>query len=139
MDALFEMRLNNELSSDEFISKKKELVLEKEKFEGLINDTSDRVSSWIDKADELLTFSKVAKKKFETGSLKTKKEILSCLGSNLSLKDGKFSVLLNPVLNLIGNFSGEIKSIAKRLEPHKTLLNQRDYECLYIRNEKWGE
>ena len=46
-----------------------------------------RFDTWLQKAEDLLSFAETAKQQFETGDLKTKRQIIQTLGSNLYLTD----------------------------------------------------
>ena len=57
-------------------------------------DTGDQIDKRIKFANEAFEFVEYAMMKFKTGPLEKKKEVLSTLGSNLSLMDKKISVSL---------------------------------------------
>jgi len=128
------MRMNDEISKEEFLEKKSELLEEKVKLQELLNDTDNRVKKWVDKAETIFNFARDAKKKFEKGSLEEKKQILSALGSNLLLKDKKLSISIQKPLLLIEKAAKEVKAIHKRLEPLKKPINTEEIEKLYSQN-----
>lgn len=138
LDVIFDMRLNGEISPQEYSKKKENLVNEQLRLEELLADTNNRVRSWLTTADKLFSFAETAKQRFENGDMQTKKDILSCLGSNLTLKDRILSINLNPVLGIVGKVAPEIRELHIMLEPQKDQLNQGDYEDLYSKNVKWG-
>ncbi len=138
LDVIFNMRLSGELTSDEYKIRKKELYVKKSKFEELLADTQNRVETWLNTADELFSFAAMAQKRFESGDESTKREVLSCLGSNLTLKDRMLSINLNPVLGIVGKIAPEIRELHIRLEPEKGVINQEVLEDYYSKNEKWG-
>ncbi len=96
LDSLFEMRISNEIDAEEYIQRKEKLLEEKQRYEQLIADTHHRVETWLEDAEKLFCFAETAKKRFETGNLVVKREILSCLGSNLTLMDRKLNIKLQP-------------------------------------------
>lgn len=138
LNSLLEMRMNSEISQEEYLSKKKNLLAEKHKFEELLNDANNRVETWLERAETVFNFAETAKKRFEEGSLEDKRDILSCLGSNLSLSDRKFSLSVDKSLALILQIAPEVENLHNRLEPTQLVGSQADLEALYSQNKKWG-
>ncbi|MCD6318713.1 recombinase family protein [Candidatus Aerophobetes bacterium] len=134
IDRLIEMRMNDEVSEEEFRKKKKELLEEKVKLQELLNDSDNRVTKWIDKAETVFNFARDAKKKFEKGSLEEKRQILSALGSNLFLKDKKLRITVEKPFLLIEKAAKEVKVIHERLEPLKKPVNTEEIEKIYSQN-----
>ena len=134
IDRLIEMRMNNEISQEEFLRKKKELLEEKVRLKELLNDTDDRINKWVKKAEAVLSFARNAKKEFEKGSLEKKRQILSALGSNLFLKDKKLIISIEKPLSLMEKVSQEVKKIHRRFEPLKKPVNTREIEKIYSQN-----
>lgn len=139
LDNLLALRLNNEINADEFKQSKERLLAEQKRLEELMGDTNYRVETWLNRAEKVLEFAETAKRKFETGDLETKKDILSCLGSTLILTNRTLSVLLNPPLELIKAVAPEVQSLPEDLEPLQVAANERVLGGLASQNEKWGE
>ncbi len=76
LDTLFSMRLNNEIEPEEFTQRKNDLLKEKAHFMGLLNDAQDRANTWLERANNLFSFAKTAKTRFENGTITEKKEII---------------------------------------------------------------
>jgi hypothetical protein len=70
--------------------------------------------------------------------ISVKREILSCLGSDLVLKDRTLMIHLSKPLSLFGEFAPEVQGLHKRLEPPKAPKNQEEWEVLYAQNSRWG-
>ena len=134
IDRLIEMRLNNEITEDEFISKKSELLREKLHLQELLNDTDNRISSWIEKAENIFNFAKDAKFKFEIGTPQEKRQILMALGSNLTLKNGIISLSIEKPLLLIEKAVPEIKKINNDVRTSKNIELERNLDALYTQN-----
>jgi len=139
LDALFDLRLSGEVSPDEFSRHKEKLLEEKHKYEELINDSNNRVETWLDRAEKMLNFAETAKGRFELGDLEDKRHILAALGSNLSLFDRKLSISLSKPLELVEEVAPEVQALHKRLEPRHPIENTEVYERSYASNKKWGE
>ncbi len=137
LNSLFEMRMNEELSAEEYKQRKEKLLEEKLKYEQLISDTNYRFETWLDNAEKLFTFAETAKERFETGSLIVKREILACLGSNLILQDRRLNIQLLQPLNVFVKLAPEVRALHNRLEPLQVQPEQEFMEALYAKNEKW--
>lgn len=133
IDGLIDMRANKELTEDEFKRRKTSLTQEKERLSLLLGDTDQRVNNWLDLAEKYFAFAENAKTIFEdeNSSLETKKGILYTLGSDLSLKDKKLSVLLPEPLVMIEKSAKEVRAIHERLEPLKDFENKKDLGEIY--------
>ena len=136
IDRLIEMRMNNEITAQEFSEKKLSLEKEKMKIQELLNDSDKRVNQWVEKAETIFNFAKDAKRKFETGTIKEKKEILLLLGSDLILKDGKLLISIQKPLFLIEKATQEVKRIKRKLEPLKNHLNKGEIDKIYSQNPR---
>jgi hypothetical protein len=115
------------------------LTEEKKRSEEILSDASHRAETWLDQAERLLSFAETARKRFETGDLAVKRDILSCLGSNLVLADRRLEIQMQKPLALFRQFAPEVQALHKRLEPPKTPKNQGEWEALYARNKNWGD
>ncbi len=138
LNALVEMRLNGELNSEEYLSKKETILQERQKCEELLTDGSSRADTWLDRAEKLFDFAETAKKRFEKGSLDVKREILSCLGTNFTLKVRTLHLETMKPLILMNQVAPAVQALHKRLEPHKIPISQGALEVLYAKNKGWG-
>lgn len=139
MEALFQMRMNGEISPEEFRDRREVLTKEKKRSEEILSDASHRAETWLDRAEGLLSFAETARKRFETGDLAVKRDILSALGSNLILTDRTLDIQTEKPLSLFREFAPEVQALHKRLEPPNASMNQKDWEVLYTKNSNWGE
>ena len=138
LDALFNMRLNEEIGPEEYTKRKDDLLREKQKYEELIGDAQHRIESWLEKAEKTFSFAETAQKRFQTGTLEDKRHILSCLGSNLVLRDRKLRISVDKSLALIQEVAPDVQSLHNRLEPAQGVDSITDWEALYAQNKKWG-
>ncbi|MBU4305625.1 MAG: zinc ribbon domain-containing protein [Candidatus Omnitrophica bacterium] len=137
LDALFNIRLNEEIGAEEYARKKDVLMQEKQKYEGLIADTQTRIETWLNRAEETFSFAETAQKRFETGTLEDKRHILSCLGSNLILTGKQLRISVDKNLALFQEVAPEIQNLHNRLEPAQVADSITDWEVLYSQNENW--
>ncbi len=117
MDTLLSMRINNEIESEEFTKRKNMLLEEKAYLMELLSDSQNRANTWLERADNLFSFAKTAKARFETGTITEKKEIIQALGSNLLLKDKNLFIKLSPPFEILKALSPEVHVLNSRLEP----------------------
>ncbi|MEI6843215.1 MAG: recombinase family protein [bacterium] len=134
IDGLTDMRAGGEISAEEFAERKIKFLAEKKQLDNLFGDTSKRVDRWLNTADEMLTFIEGAKYKFDTGTIETRRSILSTLGSDLILKDKILSIDIEKSLFPIKRVSKTLGKIKERLEPVKNGDKQRDFDRLCSQN-----
>jgi len=118
IDGLINMRVNNELTESEFREKKRAMLKEKERLHELLNDTGKRVDKWLDAAENVFKFAEHAQKKFETGDMEVKRQILSALGSNLTLKNKRLTIKMENTLFTIEKVSSRLREKNKMFEPN---------------------
>ncbi|MFZ5982483.1 MAG: recombinase family protein [Patescibacteria group bacterium] len=131
IDTLIDMRANGEITEEEFSQKRLGLLGEKERLHELLNDSDGQMSNWIEKAETLLDYSQNAKDKFLNGTQEEKKNVLSALGSNLTLKDGKLLIAMENPFPALEKVASETKQIQGRLEPVEFGLNKRKLGEIY--------
>jgi site-specific DNA recombinase len=139
LETILSMRLNGELTPEEYSDKKKLLKNEKQHIEELIQDTNHRFDTWLEKAEHLLSFAETARQQFEIGTLETKRKIIQTLGSNLYLADRTLTIELTEPLELIKGVSPEVCAVVKRLEPVKQVQKDAQKGLERVFNEKWRE
>jgi site-specific DNA recombinase len=139
LDGLTNMRANDEISAEEYAPRRSVLLKEKQKYEGLIADTQNRIETWLERAEDMLSFAQTAQERFEAGTLEEKRYVLSCLGSDLVLTDKKLRIQLNKSLGIVQDVAPEVQSIQRQLEPAQDTANINDWDAICAQDEKWGE
>lgn len=134
LDNLTDMRAGGEISSDEFAEKRAKLLEEKKSLEKLFTDTGKRVDKWIETGDRMFDFIQNAKEKFLSGSISTKREVLSTLGSDLIVNNKKLKIDIDKALFPLKRVSKEVNEMRERLEPLNTQEKQREIERLYAQS-----
>jgi len=127
LSGIIGMRANQELTEEEFKMQKEPLVAEKLHWENIFNKTGKNVDAFMKKADEVYDFARDAKAKFEKGEFE-KKEILSKLGSHLSITDKNLVIDIENTLLPIKDVVAE----NKRLEPLKIGKTKGQIEGIYL-------
>ena len=75
------------------------------------------MDDWLDNAETVFDFAEKARERFENGSLEVKRSILSSLGSNLLLKDGKLAINVRKPLILMKEVSLGVNVEKDTFEP----------------------
>ena len=130
IDGLIDMRASNEITHDEFLAKKAELGKEKAKLQELLKDQNSQVDDWLEKAEQLFNFTELVQEKFKNTALKEKGSILSCLGSNLTLLNGKLNISLQKPLIHIEEMVKIFKDKTFRFEPLNFCENKTKKESI---------
>jgi site-specific DNA recombinase len=138
LETLFQMRMNGEVSPEEYRDRRVKLTEDKIRSEEILSDANHRAETWMDRAETLLSFAETARKRFETGDLAVKRDILSALGSNLVLTNRTLEIQTEKPLSLFREIAPEVQALHKRLEPPKAPKNQGEWEVLYTANTRWG-
>ncbi len=122
---LFSISFSFSSSEDEFLTRKKTLLVEKEQFQTLLNDTDKRVENWLEIAERGFNYAEKAASLFaeakENDNLEAKKEVFAALGSNLLLKDKKLCISKDNLISPLQNVAKEARAVKAGLEPPKSI------------------
>lgn len=120
LDKLLDLRLQELILDDEYKQKKEVLIKEKEGLKEHLDDTECRADKWLELTENTFNFARYARYWFSEGTPKDKKTILSTIGSNLILKDGKLHVDAKDHFKVIQRAVLEVPSISSEFEPAET-------------------
>jgi len=137
LDTLIDMRASGEITEDEFNKKKSTVGQEKARLQELLNDTDNRIDSWLDVAHRVIKFSEDAKEAFENKGLQARKIILAALGSNLLLKDRILGIDVQNALLPMQLVSSGAKIKNNALEPLKIGSNKEKSRAFGSANPIW--
>lgn len=135
IDGLIDMRAREELNKEDFQRRMEDAQKEKKRLEELLADTGDQIDKRIKFANEAFEFVEHAMLKFKTGPWEKKKEILSTLGSNLSLMDRKLSVSLENSLVPMKTVSLVSGDIIAKVRTAKNPMNKTEIEQSLARSQ----
>lgn len=135
IDGLIDMRAREELNKEDFQRRMEDAQKEKRRLEELLADTGDQIDKRVKFANEAFEFVEHAILKFKTGPWEKKKEILSTLGSNLSLMDKKFSVSLENSLVPMKTVSLVSRDIIARVRTAKNPVTKTEIEQSLARSQ----
>jgi site-specific DNA recombinase len=117
LDQLLELRMNDEVSEEEYKGKKSKLMKEKEHLQELLKATDARQESWLELTEKTFAFAHYSRYWFTKGDLKKKREIFSTLGSNMTLKDKKILIQAEKPFSIIQSGLTELGAEKASLEP----------------------
>ena len=118
---LLELRIDGDVSSQEYKAKKKEIesgIKQLEKERENINLQSE---DWTARAERRLNFAHDAVEKFENGTFEEKSRILKNLGTNFLLTNKKLTVDLDNVLYVIQKNQLAVNQTLERFKPDENL------------------
>lgn len=137
LDSLTKMRYRDLIDDDTFIRERNLLQKQITQLKSKLRQTEGRAEKWLELTEKTFNFATYARKAFIMGGLETKKEILSALGSNFTLKDGKLSIEANEWLKPIAEQYPALEAEYRRLELTKfgsTKAKDEAFASLYA---KW--
>ncbi len=100
----------------------KRLIKLKNNYLSQLNDWSKKQDEWTLASKETFNFAHFARYWFARGDVKTKTWVLSRLGQNLVVKDGKLGIYGEKPYYLIEKLKAEVKQKLQQLEPNKPPL-----------------
>lgn len=83
---------NNLLSEEDYLSKRNELVIERDNAKSNLDKLDKKTDEWDDLTVKTFDFAARAKEKFENGDLLTKQAIIRGVGSYLTLSGSKLGI-----------------------------------------------
>ena len=123
LETIFTMRIEEELSKEEYKVKKENLNREKTYIKQQINQAYTRFDTWLLKAEALLSFSETAKKRFDQGNIDEKKQIIQALGLYLILTDRTLQIKRKTPFMYLHEAKILPKAENNRLEPAILCVN----------------
>ena len=125
------------MGEQEYLQEKNLLLKKKETTEGRVKTTTDELESWVELSEKTFNLAYYATIWFENGTDEERKAIMSSLGSNLTLKDGKFQLYLHPFFE---NFIEHKKYVTVEIPKVRTSENAmftRQNPALSEVSSKW--
>ncbi len=138
LDNLTRMRYK-ELIDDEAFVKERDVLREKiAKLKTQLRETENRAERWLELTEKTFNFAAYARHAFLKGTLEKKREILTALGSNYTIKDGELSITNNDWLVPIEKEYPALEEEYHRIELDKTLTVTARNEALASIRTRWG-
>ena len=138
IDELVEGYLNKKVPEDYYERKLAEYENEKKILKKVLDDLDQRIDEQLAKLDEDLDFAVTAYTKFKEGGKAKRREIVSYLGSNLILKDLTLDIELKKPLLKVQKVAKEVRALARRLEPEKSIDNSVQFKEFLSQNPIGG-
>ncbi len=124
LDRLLDLRLRDLITDEEFSKQKTHLLAEQSQLKEKMGDTEQRAENWMQKVEEAFDFAVHATYWFENGTLEEKRKVMTRLGSNFVLKDGKLNIQLGKMWELFAKAHDQLQRDIERLEPPNNGLHK---------------
>ena len=128
-DQLVQMRMKGLIDDDtEFLRLKATLKADIQRIEAVLGDMGGANLTSLEKAKEIFVMMVGLSKAFKGGTFDDKQEVLSVLGSNLTLKDRKLSITTKKLFSEIAKGLLEARQINPTFEPSKYEVDKDETE-----------
>ena len=117
LDSLTQMRYRELITDEEYTRERNRLRIEIMKIKENLGDTEHRAESWLALSEKVFDYACHAREWFKKGDMKTKKELLEVLGSNLVLEGKKLRLELKKPFSIIEKGLNALPPENVRLEP----------------------
>ncbi len=138
LDNLTKMRYRDLITDDEYLSEKKILQSKIVQLKQLREETEVRAVNWLELTEKVFDFATHAKEKFTSGSINTKKEIFSAMGSAFTLKDGALNIEMHKWFEPVLSGYKKLEVQYQKSEPTKHPINKERTDELTSVRSLWG-
>lgn len=114
---LLTMRMNNEISSEEYLDIKVEVKAKRDELKDELSADEQNREAYLKKIEDVFNFATSVRERFENGGLTVKREILSLLGQNLMLNNRKLCIDLEKPFLIFKEGKNPEYVKNRRLEP----------------------
>ena len=139
MDALVNMRMNDEIPEDVFRAKSAALKADKQRMEAEMAASDDGAGDWLAVAERGFNFAEralIAFEKDDSDDRKARRSILANLGSNHEVIDKMLRVNADILLERISKVSSAVEEEKGTLEPTNDGLTKEDYAVIAHENPR---
>ena len=124
-------------SPEEYKEQKQVILKEKQGFEAELNDVEENCKQWLELSEKTFNFCAYARYHLANGDLQRKREILSAIGENLTLKNKMLSISEYEPFVIIKNTINTIKAQKVALEPKILASKTRKKEAFASSIPTW--
>ena len=124
---LFEMRMNGEIDSQTYESKKAEITAMRDEAKQMLEKADTRLDTWLNKAESDFNWSQeaIAIIRDNNNDLPAKRTILEKLGTEIVLQTTGVEITLSPILSLVRRTHKKLEVENILFEPNKTVVDYR--------------
>ncbi len=137
LDNLTRMRYKDMIDDETFVKESNILKDKIAKIKDALRQTETRAEKWLELTEKTFHFATYARSAFLNGNSRQKREILTALGWNFSIKDKKLLIEPNEWLVPIAKAYPALESEYRRLELTKNLTFEAKNEALVAINAQW--
>ena len=113
------MLLKEQQSDEEYNAKRAELLTDKAKIKENIDNYDHRIDDWLELTEKAFDFISCARDAFESGGYEAKRAILTAIGKEITLLDGKIHIEPEEWLVPIADKYPALEKQYKMFEPAK--------------------
>ena len=126
---LFDMRMNGEIESLVYESKKAEIMALRDNSKELLDKSDNRLDKWLTGAEDDFKWAEEAILAIQSDDLIAKREILQKLGTEIVLQDHGVEIKLSPIFKLVRRTQETVKKESIAFEPNNihTEKGQKSY------------
>ena len=137
LDNLTQMRYRELITDEEYVRERNRFRIEIMKIKEKLGDTEHRAESWLALSEKVFNYACHARDWFKEGDLKTKKQILEAIGSNLVLKGKKLRLEFKKPFFIIEKGLNALPPENLRLEPLNFVVAKPRNEVLANQIPRW--
>ena len=137
LDRLTKLLYRGIISEEEYLKEKPILQKQITQLQEQRGDTEVRAEKWLELSEKAFHFATYARHNFVTGDSQAKREILSAMGQNFSLKDGKLSIEANEWLQPLINGYKTVEEDYRALEPAEVCSTTGESRPLQAVRTRW--
>lgn len=137
IDSLIDMRSRNLLDDEEYTQSKNRFKLAIVKLDDDLRLTEGRADNWLELTEQVFDFATYARAQFQNGNLIKKRQILTTLGGNFTLLNGKLSITPNEWLIPIEKDYPSIEKSYLKVRTNKNATSSDREMALASISENW--
>lgn len=137
IDKLIDMKLNDQITDEEYQIKRNNLIEDKAKINEELDQIGSRADRWLELTEKAFNFVTNLREVFLKSDIRLKKDILMALGNKITIKDGNLSIEPNEWLIPIKEKYPTLEERFLGLEPAESLYNTRENEGLVSVCSQW--
>ena len=143
LDTLTQMRYRDLISDEEYMRERKVLQNRLVSLQQERDETETRAKDWIRLTEKTFDFACYARKAFQGGDVRTKREIFAAMGRDAKLTDGKLSLEINgwfkPIAEKYPKLESDYKKVRTNYINEIAPVKAKKKDTFVSESSIWGE
>ncbi|MDO8504485.1 MAG: recombinase zinc beta ribbon domain-containing protein, partial [Candidatus Liptonbacteria bacterium] len=114
------------MTAQELQTLKSSLLKQKVALESDLKAQGQTIEEWVEMTERTFNFARYAKAWFENGTMETKRAVFSALGSHLSLKGQKVSIIMHPFYKVIFENLDAVEKELLQVRTSESVVSKRE-------------